>query len=48
MSYRNKAVMTMNEEETKLEWAESGVYGKEGNSWRMALLHSTVIKPAGM
>jgi ketosteroid isomerase-like protein len=47
MSYRNEAVMTNTKtgEADNLKWVESAVFEKDGNRWKMALLHSTSIKP---
>jgi hypothetical protein len=32
-------------EADNLKWVESAVFEKDGNRWKMALLHSTSIKP---
>jgi ketosteroid isomerase-like protein len=45
LTYKNKAVLTSKEGEENLEWAESAVFRKENDDWKMALLHSTRLKP---
>ncbi len=44
LTYKNKAVLTSKDGEENLEWAESAVFQKENNVWKMALLHSTRLK----
>ncbi|HXF48537.1 MAG TPA: nuclear transport factor 2 family protein [Verrucomicrobiae bacterium] len=44
LTYKNKAVLTSKEGGENLEWAESAVFRKENNVWKMALLHSTRLK----
>lgn len=44
VTYKNKAVLTSKDGEKDLEWAESAVFEKENNIWKMALLHSTRLK----
>jgi len=44
-SYRNTGVRTAGEEKTDYEWLESAVLKKKEGMWKIALLHSTRIKP---
>jgi len=44
VAYHNTAVFSMGERSRKVEWLESAVLQKKGNSWKIRMLHSTVVK----
>jgi len=44
-AYYNTADMKMGQRQLVKDWLESAVLTKEGGSWKVKLLHSTVIKP---
>jgi len=44
VAYHNTAVFKMGERSRKVEWLESAVLQKKGNSWQIRMLHSTVVK----
>jgi hypothetical protein len=43
--YHNTADMTINGQAMNIRWMESAVLVKEGNAWKVRLLHSTTQKP---
>lgn len=45
VSYYNYADFSMNEKKQSVKWLESAVLKKEGNVWKIKLLHSTRILP---
>jgi len=45
VSYWNKATFTKGESVENVVWLESAVLIKEGNQWKIQMLHSTKIKP---
>jgi hypothetical protein len=45
VSYYNYADFSMNEKKQSVKWLESAVLKKEGNAWKIKLLHSTRILP---
>lgn len=45
VAYDNKAVVTMNGQKTEKHWLESAVLVKEGNEWKVKMLHSTRLLP---
>lgn len=42
MTYKNNGLMTMPDGERNFDWTESAVFHKQGNEWKMVLLHSTM------
>lgn len=42
MIYKNSGLMKMPDGERHYDWTESAVFRKQGNEWKMVLLHSTV------
>jgi ketosteroid isomerase-like protein len=47
VAYHNTANMVINGQQMNLQWMESAVLIKEGNAWKVRLLHSTTKKPQG-
>ncbi len=45
VAYDNKAIVTMNGQKIEYHWLESAVLAKEGNEWKMKMLHSTRLLP---
>lgn len=45
MTYRNRGVVSGPEGADTLIWIESAVFRRERGRWRMALLHSTRLRP---
>ena len=46
VAYHNTADLTFNNgQKRKLQWLESAFSVKEGNDWKIRLLHSTKLKP---
>ncbi|GEO07527.1 nuclear transport factor 2 family protein [Segetibacter aerophilus] len=43
--YNNTAEMLINGKPRNANWLESAVLVKEGNDWKIKLLHSTTVKP---
>ena len=47
VAYNNTADFTFNNvKKRKIEWLESTFLVKEGNIWKIKLLHSTILKPS--
>jgi hypothetical protein len=44
MTYRNRGILSGDRGADTLHWIESAVLRREGNSWRMVLLHSTRVR----
>lgn len=44
-SYRNRAVMRMQGQQTELEWLETAVLLRSGGGWRIDRLQSTPVHP---
>lgn len=42
MTYKNNGVMKMPDGERHFDWTESAVFRKQGDEWKMVLLHSTM------
>lgn len=42
--YNNVAKMTINGQQRNINWLESAVLVKEGEDWKVKLLHSTTVK----
>lgn len=42
--YKNVGVFTGGKAKRNMEWIESAVFTKRENEWKMAMLHSTVLK----
>jgi len=42
MIYKNNGVMKMPDGERQFDWTESAVFRKQGDEWKMVLLHSTM------
>lgn len=45
VAYNNAADMNINGKKRNVQWLESAVLVKEGNEWKIQLLHSTPLKP---
>ena len=45
VSYHNTADLSVQTKKMKVQWLESAVLIKEGQHWKIRLLHSTEIKP---
>jgi ketosteroid isomerase-like protein len=45
VTYRNKAIVTMNGKKSEYNWLESAVLVKQGNDWKVKMLHSTRLAP---
>jgi ketosteroid isomerase-like protein len=45
VAYNNAADMTVNGNKRSVQWVESAVLIKEGNEWKIQMLHSTPVKP---
>ena len=45
LAYHNRADITLNGNPIVVEWLESAQLVKEGNSWKIKLLHSTRLPP---
>ena len=45
ISYWNKAIITNGDTNDSVAWLESAVMIKDGDKWKIQLLHSTRIKP---
>ena len=43
ITYWNKAIVTMNGKKSEHNWLESAVLVKQGNDWKVTMLHSTRI-----
>jgi ketosteroid isomerase-like protein len=43
--YYNNAVIHANANDTHFKWLESGVLRKEGNTWKLKMLHVTRLNP---
>ena len=48
VSYWNKATFTKGELIENVVWLESAILIKDGNSWKIQMLHSTKIKPENL
>lgn len=48
VSYWNKATFTKGELVENVVWLESAVIIKDGNNWKIQMLHSTKIKPENL
>ena len=48
VSYWNKATFTKGELVETVVWLESAVLVKDGNNWKIQMLHSTKIKPENL
>lgn len=45
VAYENRALVTMNGQKTDYYWLESATLIKEGNEWKVKMLHSTRLSP---
>ncbi len=45
VAYNNAADMVVNGQKRNIQWLESAFLVKQGNDWKVRLLHSTVLKP---
>lgn len=45
MTYKNNGLMKMPDGERHFDWTESAVFRKDGEEWKMVLLHSTMNEP---
>jgi ketosteroid isomerase-like protein len=45
VTYRNKAIITMAGKDSEKNWLESAVLIKQGNEWKVKMLHSTRLPP---
>ena len=45
VAYNNMADMTVNGEKRMVQWLESAFLVKDGNAWKVKMLHSTLLKP---
>ncbi|GAB3319802.1 hypothetical protein GCM10027299_12780 [Larkinella ripae] len=45
VSYYNSAAIAMNGKQRQVRWLESAVLENNKGDWKLALLHSTVLKP---
>lgn len=45
VAYHNRADMVVNGQTRTRQWLESASLVKQGNDWKISLLHSTVVKP---
>jgi SnoaL-like domain len=46
-TYRNRGILSGPKGADTLRWVESAVFRKEDGVWKLALLHSTRVRPAG-
>lgn len=46
-AYYNRADMKIGQKQLAKDWLESAVLIKENGTWKIKLLHSTIIKPKG-
>lgn len=46
-AYNNEADITFNGQKRNVQWMESAVLVKEGEHWKIRMLHSTRLKPKG-
>jgi ketosteroid isomerase-like protein len=46
-TYRNRGILSGPKGADTLRWVESAVFRKQGRVWKLALLHSTRVRPAG-
>jgi SnoaL-like domain len=47
VTYRNRGILSGPKGADTLRWVESAVFRKEDGVWKLALLHSTRVRPAG-
>lgn len=45
VAYNNAADMVVNGQKRTIQWLESAFLVKQGNDWKVRMLHSTVLKP---
>ncbi|HLO80297.1 MAG TPA: nuclear transport factor 2 family protein [Chitinophagaceae bacterium] len=45
VAYLNKATVTTNVQKVEYKWLESAVLVKQGNDWKVKMLHSTRLSP---
>ncbi len=45
VAYNNAADMVVNGQKRNIQWLESAFLVKQGNDWKVRMLHSTVLKP---
>ncbi|WP_018621408.1 nuclear transport factor 2 family protein [Spirosoma luteum] len=45
VAYHNRADVVVNGQKRNRQWLESASLVKQGNDWKITLLHSTVVKP---
>jgi hypothetical protein len=45
VAYDNKAIVTINRQKIEYHWLESAFLIKEGNEWKIKMLHSTRLSP---